>query len=75
MSVRPSARLNGADLHWHTEVADVKNADTLNPITTDWFRHSTQSAIKSASRFLNRHNQQISDQRHITLAARAHYRT
>ena len=74
MGVRAAAGLHGGDLPGLREVADVEHAQAAEAFLRDVFHHALQAAVQPAAGFLDRHQQQVADDGHVALAARADHR-
>ena len=73
MGVRAAAGLHGPHLHGPAEVADVEDADTLEPVAAHVFGNALEAAVEPSARLLHRHDEQVADDRDIALAARAYH--
>ena len=74
VSVRPAARLDGGDLLRFADVRDVEDANAAEPFGVHRRLDAGVAAVDAASRLLDRHEQQVSVDRDVTLAAGTHHR-
>ncbi len=69
--MRAAAGLHLADLARTSQIADVEDAYAAEPVNADVLADALQSAVNAPTGLLDRHDQQIADDRHVTLPARA----
>ena len=71
VGVGTPAGLNGAYLNRAGQVADVENAQAPESLRADILADAAQPAIEPPPGLLCRHEQQVADDGHVTLSARA----
>ena len=69
--VRAAAGLHGRDLLRLPDVGDVEDAHAAEALRADGRLDALRAAVEAAARLLDRHEQQVAVDRHVTLAARA----
>ena len=74
VGMRPAARLHGRQLPRLPHVADVEDADAAESFRADGGLHAPGAAVEPAARLLDRHEEQVAVNGHVTLPARAHDR-
>ena len=71
MRVRAAAGLHGADLDGSCQVADVEDPDAAEAFGARILGNPLEAAVDPPARFFHRHDEQVADDRHVALAARA----
>ena len=74
VGVGSAAGLHCGHLPRAPHVADVKDTEAPEPLLAHRLRHSLQPAVEAASGLLDRHDEQVADDRDVSLAAGADHR-
>ena len=72
MGVGTAAGLDRAYLYRPGQIADVEDADPAEPLVADVSGDALEPAVEPAAGLLHRHDQQVADDRDVTLPTRAH---
>src|SRR5688572_2782674 len=74
MRVRAAARLHLADLYRPSGIREVEDADASEALGCSLDGRALEPAVDAAARLLDRHDQEVADDRDVALAAGANDR-